>query len=64
MNIVRNRFGKVMGAGCWADGFVPLDRALTLEQEVERNGLAPVLNRLMRQGRVEKAEELRDRYQQ
>lgn len=64
MNIVRNHLNEVVGAGCWVDGFVPLARALTLEKEVEKNGLEPVLNRLRRQGRFEKADELRDRYQQ
>lgn len=64
MNIVRDRAGNVLGAGCWANGFVPLRRNLTLDEEVRRNGINPVVNRLMRQGRREEAECLIDRFQQ
>ena len=65
MNIVKNVAGQVVGVGCWADGFVPLQvRKMTLDEEVRRNGLEPVYNRMMRQGNVEMAQELMDKYQQ
>ena len=65
MNVVKDYAGKVVGAGCWADGFVPLQaREMTLDEEVRRNGLEPVYNRMMRQGNVEVAQELLDKYQQ
>ena len=64
MNIVKDRGGRVMGAGCWMDGFVPLRKEITLDEEVQKNGLEPVYNRMMRQGNVERAQELLERYQQ
>ena len=65
MNVVRNGVGRVVGAGCWADGFVPMRaKEMTLDEEVRRNGLEPVYNRMMRQGNVEIAQELLDKYQQ
>lgn len=65
MNVVRNRIGQVIGVGCWADGFVPLQgRKMTLDEEVRRNGLEPVYNRMIRQGNMEMAQELLDKYQQ
>ncbi|MFA5993451.1 MAG: hypothetical protein WC823_00665 [Parcubacteria group bacterium] len=64
MNIVCDKAKRVMGVGCWADGFVPLrGQVMTLEEEVRKNGLAPVVNRLKRLGNFEKAEELMERYQ-
>jgi len=65
MNIVRDQVGRVVGVGCWVDGFVPMPvRMMTLEEEVRKNGLGPVVNRLRRLGNPEKAEELMERYQQ
>ena len=65
MNVVKNRGGQVVGVGCWADGFIPLRRReMSLDEEVRRNGLEPVYNRMMRQGNMERAQELLDRYQQ
>lgn len=65
MNIVCDRGGRVMGAGCWADGFVAMgQREMTLDEEVRRNGIGPVVNRLRRLGNEERAQELIDRYQQ
>ena len=65
MNVVRNRIGQVVGAGCWADGFVPLrGREMTLDEEIRRNGLEPVYNRMIRQGNMERAQELLYKYQQ
>ena len=47
------------GVYTWVDGFraAPV-RALTLEEEVRRNGLAPVVKRLKKQGNWEKVREL------
>lgn len=65
MNIVRNQEGRVMGVGDWANGFIAMQMPMmTLDQEVEKNGLGPVVNRMRRQGNEEKAQELIDRYQQ
>jgi len=65
MNIVRDQAGRVMGVGCWVDGFVPMPvRVMTMEEEVRRNGVGPVVRRLRRQGDFEEAEELMERYQQ
>jgi len=65
MRVVRNREGRVVGAGCWAGGFVPMrQRVMTLDEEVRKNGLGPVYNRMIRQGNVERAQELLDKYQQ
>jgi len=64
MQIVKDVNGMVVGAGCWVDGFVPLGREMTLDEEVRKNGLEPVYNRMMRQGNVERAQELLNKYQQ
>ncbi len=65
MNIVKDRDGRVVGVGCWAGGFVPMRaKQMTLDEEVQKNGLEPVYNRMMRQDNVEIAQELRERYQQ
>ena len=65
MNVIKNNGGQVIGVGCWADGFRPLQgREMTLDEEVRRNGLEPVYNRMMRQGNGEMAQELLDKYQQ
>jgi hypothetical protein len=65
MNIVRNQMGRIMGVGDWANGFVQMQMPMmTLDQEVQKNGLGPVVNRMRRQGNEERAQELIDRYQQ
>ena len=65
MNIVCNQAGRVIGAGDWADGFVQMQvPMMTLDEEVRKNGLGPVVNRMRRQGNEERAQELIERYQQ
>lgn len=65
MNIVRDLGGRVVGVGDWANGFVAMQiPVMTLDEEVQRNGLGPVVNRLRRFGNEERAQELIDRYQQ
>lgn len=50
MNIVRNQAGRVMGVGDWANGFTAVQMPMmTLDQEVQKNGLCPVVNRMRRQ---------------
>jgi len=59
MNIVRGQNGAVLGVGDWQGGFVPLYRKeMTLDEEVRRNGLDPVVRRMKRQGNWEKVAEL------
>ncbi len=63
MKIICDEKGRVLGLGNWVDGFRPLNyRVLTLEEEVRRNGLAPVVKRMKRQGNWEKAAELLEKF--
>jgi hypothetical protein len=63
VNIVRNQEGQVVGVGGWATGFVPIQRReMTLDEEVQKNGLNPVVRRMKRQGNWEIAAELLRKY--
>ncbi len=63
MQIVFGPGKNVLGVYTWVDGLkaAPV-RALTLEEEVRRNGLAPVVKRLKRQRNWEKARELLEKF--
>ncbi len=63
MQIIFDSDRNVLGVYTWVDGFkmVPA-RNLTLEEEVRRYGLAPVIKRLKRQKKWEKVRELLEKF--
>ncbi|MFC1644858.1 hypothetical protein ACFL08_02435 [Patescibacteria group bacterium] len=64
MQAVCDQRGVVIRVNRFQDDFRPaVQRFETLEDEVRKNGLMPVFNRLMRNGNKEKAMELAEKFQ-
>lgn len=61
-SIVRTSDDRVM-VGSFASGYSDSTPQLSLDQEVRREGLEPVVFRLWRQGRDAEADVLIDRYE-
>jgi hypothetical protein len=57
MQVVRVN-NRVVVMGNWRKNAQPVRREMTLEEEVRRNGLDPVVRRMKRQGNWEMAAEL------
>ncbi|MFC1623037.1 hypothetical protein ACFL2R_01350 [Patescibacteria group bacterium] len=65
MQAVCDQRGVVVKVNRFQNDFRPaVQRFRTLEDEVRKNGLEPVFNRLMRNGNTEKAMELAEEFQQ